>query len=170
MKKPVKQKNGWLISLFLGALSLVFLFPIFLVLINSFKGQFYISDAPFSLPNAQTFSGLDNYKNGVEKVGFISAFGYSLFITVCSVAAIVLFTSMTAWYLMRVKTRGSSALYYLFVFSMIVPFHTFSPIRGPEGNIEYLMHLGKCEGKGRIVGSIDIPGVAGEAFAALSKT
>ncbi len=122
MKKPVKQKNGWLISLFLGALSLVFLFPIFLVLINSFKGQFYISDAPFSLPNAQTFSGLDNYKNGVEKVGFISAFGYSLFITVCSVAAIVLFTSMTAWYLMRVKTRGSSALYYLFVFSMIVPF------------------------------------------------
>ena len=47
---------------------------------------------------------------------------------------------------------------------------TLSPIRGPEGNIEYLMHLGKCEGKGRIAGSIDVPGVAGEAFAALSKT
>ncbi len=138
MKKPAKQKNGWLLSLLLGAISLIFLFPLFLVLINSFKGQFYISDAPFSLPNALTFSGLDNYKNGVEKVGFFSAFGYSLFITVCSVAAIVLFTAMTAWYLVRVKTRGTSALYYLFVFSMIVPFQM---VMFTMSKIANLLHL-----------------------------
>lgn len=63
-----------------------------------------------------------NYWNGIEKVGFFSAFGYSAFITVFSVAAIVLFTAMTAWYLVRIKTRTANALYYLFVFSMIVPF------------------------------------------------
>ena len=66
--------------------------------------------------------GLRNYWNGIEKVGFFSAFGYSAFITVFSVAAIVLFTAMTAWYLVRIKTRTANALYYLFVFSMIVPF------------------------------------------------
>lgn len=138
MKKTDRQKNGWLLSLFLGALCLIFLFPVFLVLVNSFKGQFYISDAPFSLPDAQTFSGLDNYKNGVQKVGFFSAFGYSLLITVCSVAAIVLFTAMTAWYLVRVKTRGTGALYYLFVFSMIVPFQM---VMFTMSKIANLLHL-----------------------------
>ena len=89
---------------------------------NSFKGQFYISDAPFALPDSETFVGLRNYWNGIEKVGFFSAFGYSAFITVFSVAAIVLFTAMTAWYFVRIKTRTANARYYLFVFSMIVPF------------------------------------------------
>ena len=103
-------------------LAIFFLAPIFLVLMNSFKGQFYISDAPFALPDSETFVGLRNYWNGIEKVGFFSAFGYSAFITVFSVAAIVLFTAMTAWYLVRIKTRTANALYYLFVFSMIVPF------------------------------------------------
>jgi raffinose/stachyose/melibiose transport system permease protein len=89
---------------------------------NSFKGRFFISDAPFALPDAQTFIGLKNYFNGVEKVGFIKAFGYSLFITVCSVGVIILFTSMTAWCITRVKSKLSTILYYLLIFSMIVPF------------------------------------------------
>ena len=103
-------------------LSVVFLAPICIVLMNSFKGQFFISDAPFVLPTAQTYVGGKNYVNGIEKTGFISAFGYSLFITVFSVMAITLCTSMTAWFIVRVKNRLTSGLYYLFTFSMIVPF------------------------------------------------
>ena len=103
-------------------LSVVFLAPIFIVLMNSFKGQFFISDAPFVLPTAQTYVGGKNYVNGIEKTGFISAFGYSLFITVFSVMAITLCTSMTAWFIVRVKNRLTSGIYYLFTFSMIVPF------------------------------------------------
>ena len=119
------ESKGWksvLLTVFLAVLAIFFLAPIFLVLMNSFKGQFYISDAPFALPDSETFVGLRNYWHGIEKVGFFSAFGYSAFITVFSVAAIVLFTAMTAWYLVRIKTRTANALYYLFVFSMIVPF------------------------------------------------
>ena len=86
-------------------LALLFLAPIAVVLMNSFKGQFYISDAPFSPPDASTWAGLENYKNGIEKTGFLSAFGYSLFITVCSVAVIVLFCSMAAWNL-RCRRSG----------------------------------------------------------------
>ncbi len=109
-------------SLLLGLLALAFLLPIIIVLLNSFKGQFYISDSPFALPNAATFAGLENYINGIAKTGFTEAFFYSLFITVFSVLVIVLFTGMTAWYLTREKSRFSKTLYYLLVFSMIVPF------------------------------------------------
>ena len=80
------------------------------------------SNNPFALPTAETFAGLTNYVNGIEKTGFFTAFGWSAFITVFSVAAIILFTSMTAYYLTRVKTGVTNVLYYMFVFSMIVPF------------------------------------------------
>lgn len=103
-------------------LAVLFIAPVFIVLINSFKGQFYISDAPFSLPNALTFSRLTNYLNGIEKTGFFTAFLYSLFVTVGSVLLLTLGASMTSWYLIRAKNKVSALLYYLFVFSMIVPF------------------------------------------------
>src|SRR5690606_31512474 len=96
--------------------------PILIVLMNSFKGKFYINDAPFTLPSNDTFVGLENYTSGIQKIGFLSAFGMSLFITVFSVAAIVFFTSMTGWYLTRVKTKWANALFFMFVFSMVVPF------------------------------------------------
>lgn len=117
-----KSSFNNLLTFLMSLLSLAFLFPIFIVLINSFKGQFFISDAPFALPTAETFVGMNNYIKGVQKTGFFSAFGYSLFITVFSVLAIVLFTSMTAWYITRVKGKFTSAVYYMLVFSMIVPF------------------------------------------------
>ena len=122
LKYTPKKKNNILLYIILTALSVLFLAPIFIVLYNSFKGKLYISRTPFALPNATTFSGLDNYINGIEKTGFISAFGLSVFITICSTAVIILFTSMTAWYITRVKSKVTSFLYYLFVFSMIVPF------------------------------------------------
>ncbi len=119
--KKVKLFN--ILSFFLLlALSIVFLIPIITVVTNSFKDKFSISQEPFVIPNSDTFAGIENYINGINDTGFISAFFWSLFITVCSVAVIVLFTSMTAWYITRVKTRFNSLLYYLFVFSMIVPF------------------------------------------------
>lgn len=111
-----------LIFVLLAAVGIAFLTPIAVVLINSFKGKLYISSDPFVLPNSDTFAGVENYINGIEKTGFLPAFGWSLFITVLSVIAIVLFTSMTAWYIVRVKNRLTKALYYIFVFSMIVPF------------------------------------------------
>lgn len=108
--------------LLLVLLTLAFLFPIVIVVMNAFKGRLYITDAPFALPTSETFSGFENFITGFTKIGFLRAFGYSLFITVGSVALIVLFTAMTAWYLVRVKNRLNTVLYYLFVFSMIVPF------------------------------------------------
>ncbi|WP_101697654.1 carbohydrate ABC transporter permease [Clostridium minihomine] len=120
--EKAKKRNHIFLFLILSVLFVLFLAPIFIVLMNSFKGQLFISNAPFAFPDAITFSGMDNYVNGVQKINFFNAFGYSLFITVFSVAAIILFTSMTAWYITRVKNPLTSGLYYLFVFSMVVPF------------------------------------------------
>jgi len=99
-----------------------FIAPIIIVFYNSFKGRLYITSSPFSLPDTETFSGIQNYINGVRRTGFFSAFGYSFFITVLSVAVIVLLCSMTAWYLARQRGKLSKGIYYAFVFSMIVPF------------------------------------------------
>lgn len=130
--KKTKQKNirtmevskgtGIVMTIIFSFLALVFIFPIVLVFINSFKSKLYISDSPFSLPDSQTFVGLSNYIDGVAKTGLIKAAGYSIFITVFSVALVVLLTAMTAWWLTRVKSKLSSVLYYSFVFAMIVPF------------------------------------------------
>jgi raffinose/stachyose/melibiose transport system permease protein len=119
--KDSKVKDS-VIFVILLALAIAFLIPILIVLMNSFKGKFFISDTPFVFPTKQTFTGLENYTNGLVKTGFLKAFGYSFFITVSSVVVIVLFTSMTGWYITRVKTKITKSMYYLFVFSMIVPF------------------------------------------------
>lgn len=121
MKKQNKTSNVF-ISIFLSFLAILFLVPIFVVLLNSFKGKFYISKAPFTWPAGATFAGLDNYVNGIIKSGFTKAMGYSFFITISSVIVIIVFTSMTAWYITRLQSKVASGLYYLFVFSMIVPF------------------------------------------------
>jgi len=119
-------------------LAILFLSPIFIVLMNSFKGRFFISDTPFALPNAQTFVGLENYTSGIVKTGFLPALGYSLFITVFSVGAIVLFTSMTAWCITRIKSKLSTVIYYLLVFSMIVPFQMVMFTMSKMANILHL--------------------------------
>lgn len=119
--KKAKVSNV-LIFTFLLLLSLIFLIPVITVVLNSFKNKFSISQTPFVLPNGDTFVGFENYISGIEDTGFITAFFWSLFITVFSVLVIVVFTSMTAWYITRVKSNPNRILYYLFVFSMIVPF------------------------------------------------
>lgn len=119
-----KRKNmfNMMITVCLVLLSILFLSPILIIVINSFKGRFFISDQPFTFPTAETFAGIDNYINGIKKTNFITAFGNSLFITVFSVIIVVLLTAMTAWYITRVKSKFNTALYYALVFSMIVPF------------------------------------------------
>lgn len=121
METRLKTSNRIIFYIML-ILAITFLVPIFIVLMNSFKGQFYISDAPFAFPTSETYVGTSNYINGIKKIDFFSAFGYSLFITVGSVLVITLCTSMTAWYITRVKSKVTTIIYYLFAFSMIVPF------------------------------------------------
>ena len=122
MTKGKRRAANGLSFTLLFVLALLFLVPIILVVINSFKSRLYISGAPFEWPNSETFVGLENYINGLTTSGFFAAFLRSLFITVFSVLLIVVCTSMTAWYIVRVKNKFTKFLYYLFVFSMIVPF------------------------------------------------
>ena len=117
-----KAKHGWILTIFFTVISLLYVYPIVLVVINSFKKKAYISRMPFELPKDNMFVGLENYIRGIEQTDLISAFGWSLFITVFSVAAIILCCSMCAWYISRVKTKVTKAIYILCLFAMVVPF------------------------------------------------
>ena len=117
-----KTASNTVAIFFLAVLAFVFLLPIVLVLMNSFKSRLYISSAPFAIPVGTTFVGLENYIKGLRSSGFFVSFLRSLFVTVCSVAVIIVCTSMTSWFIVRVKNRFTSGLYLLFAFSMIVPF------------------------------------------------
>ncbi|MCI5606490.1 MAG: carbohydrate ABC transporter permease [Treponema sp.] len=117
--KKVRRVVDFTILILLTAL---FIFPILLVLMNSFKNRLYISTQPFAWPKGQMFVGFTNYLTGLTTAGFFLAFLRSVFVTVFSVCIIILCTSMTAWFIVRVKNKFTSALYYVFVFSMIVPF------------------------------------------------
>lgn len=117
-----KAKHGLPLTIFFTLLSILYVYPIVLVIINSFKKKAYISRVPFEIPTDNMFVGLENYIRGIEQSDLISAFGWSLFITVFSVAAIILFCSMTAWYISRVNTIGTKIIYTLCLFAMVVPF------------------------------------------------
>ncbi len=131
-----RAKNGTAITIFFTVLSVVWILPILLVLLNSFKRKAFIFRNPFGIsmvPMSKGWAawsqgvktclvGLLNYKNAIAKTGFFRCFGYSLFITVGSVLVIVLCTSMTAWYVVRVKNTATKIIYTLCLFSMIVPF------------------------------------------------
>lgn len=103
-------------------LTAVFIGPLVFILMNSFKGRFYISGDPFALPLGEMWVGLTNYTSGLAATNFFSAMGWSFFITIASVLVIVFFTAMTAYYITRIKTWWTNALYLMFVFSMVVPF------------------------------------------------
>lgn len=122
MIASAKKSTNVIIVVILSLLAALFMIPMLLVLINSFKSKLFISVEPFALPNTETFVGVENYVKGLTSSGFFAAFGRSVFITVASVALIVLCTAMTSWYIIRVKNHLTKGLYYAFVFSMIVPF------------------------------------------------
>ncbi len=117
------QHVGRTVSFFvLFSLAVVFLVPIALVLLNSFKSRLYISSEPFSLPTSETFVAFENYINGLSTSGFFVSFLRSLFVTIASVAVIIVCTSMASWYIVRIKNLFTRAMYMLFAFSMIIPF------------------------------------------------
>ena len=122
MKKRANFINKiWVVLLTL--LSLLYMYPIVMILLNSLKQERAISTASaFKLPTAETFAGLSNYVDAVLSKGFLQSLGFSLFITLTSVIAILICCSMCAWFITRVKNKFTQALYYLFVFSMVVPF------------------------------------------------
>ena len=123
MAQVSRKSTKWILFIILLIVAAVIIFPILVVLMNSFKANLFISSTgAFKLPDSQSFVGLANYFNGADRINFFSAFGYSLWITIASVACILLLTSMLAWYITRVKGKVTSAIYYLLVFSMIVPF------------------------------------------------
>ncbi|MDO5424677.1 MAG: carbohydrate ABC transporter permease [Eubacteriales bacterium] len=117
-----KAKHGTLLTVIFSIISVFYMFPIALVLLNSFKKKAYISKKPFAIPTGKMFVGWDNYLRGIETTNFFKSFLTSLFITVFSVLAIVLLTSMCAWYISRVKNAFTNGFYYMCLFSMIVPF------------------------------------------------
>lgn len=123
MAQVARKSTKWILFIILLIVATVIIFPILVVLMNSFKANLFISSTgAFKLPDSQSFVGLANYFNGADRINFFSAFGYSLWITIASVVCILLLTSMLAWYITRVKGKVTSVIYYLLVFSMIVPF------------------------------------------------
>ncbi|OUN11420.1 MULTISPECIES: carbohydrate ABC transporter permease [unclassified Flavonifractor] len=103
-------------------ISIFYVLPVVVVLFNSFKKKSYINLEPFKLPNETTFTGLDNYATAINQYDFLKAVGWTVFITVGSVLVILICTSMCAWFITRVRTRVTKAIYILCVFSMVVPF------------------------------------------------
>lgn len=112
-----------IIFVILCILAIAWVYPVFMILVNSLKGDTFIStNTVFQLPSAKSFVGLSNYIDALSSKGFAAAFGYSLVITVTSDILILLGTSMCAWYITRVHGILSKVCYALFVFSMVVPF------------------------------------------------
>ena len=118
-----KSTINTILSIFLGILSLAWIYPVVMIFINSMKDTNSITTSnAFQLPTADTFVGIDNYITAISSQGFLTAFWYSLFITVSSLVLILVCCSMCAWYITRVKSKLSKICYYMFVFSMVVPF------------------------------------------------
>ena len=122
MKKKKSIANTiWIVILTIAALA--WIYPIIMILMNSLKKESAISTGTaFKLPTADACAGIANYVDAVASKGFLSSLGYSTFITITSVVAILVCCSMCAWYITRVNSPISKILYYLFVFSMVVPF------------------------------------------------
>jgi raffinose/stachyose/melibiose transport system permease protein len=151
--KYYKPKTKKLPVVIMSILSLFWIAPILVVILNSFKKKAYIFKNPFGISSKSLSDGFDKWKNGISKAnaGFLNyenalkktdmvkCFGWSLFITVCSVALIVLCTSMCAWYITRVKNKITHAIYILCLFSMIVPFQMVMFTLSKFANI---LHLG----------------------------
>ena len=136
--RPKKGAGRTVLTGLLSIFAIIYMIPLAFILTNSFKGKFFISDSPFSIPTGETFVGLENFETGLALSGFARAIGWSLFITVFSVIVIVFFCAMTAYYITRVKTWWTSALYYLFAFSMVAPFQM---VMFPTVGIADALHL-----------------------------
>ena len=125
-KQPKKKQTLGMkiLTVVFSVISIFYVSPLFIVLMNSFKFKTDISDKPFAFPNADTFYGFQNYIKGMTfgNFSFWKVVLTSLFITIGGVFLILLCTSMTAWYVTRVNSKICKIIYYFCVFSMVVPF------------------------------------------------
>ena len=124
MGKTAKDRRiNSVLSVVLTIVCILWMYPVFMILMNSLKTERAITTThAFELPTAETFVGLKNYIYGIAEMDFLSSLWYSFIITISSVALILLCCSMCAWYITRVQGVLSKGMYYLCVFSMIVPF------------------------------------------------
>ena len=120
--KGKKNALSWFGTIGFSIMGVIYILPILIVLMNSFKKKVFINKEPFLLPSAKTFTGIENYITAINKYELLSAVGWTVFITVGSVLVILVCTSMCAWYITRITTRFTKLLYLLCVFSMVVPF------------------------------------------------
>ena len=113
-----------LLTVMFVLISLIYIFPVLMVVINSFKDNTFVKTETFAMPNEETFVGFDNFIKGMTFGGFPfwKSAVFSVVITVLSTALILLFCSMAAWYIARVDSIFCRVMYYLCVFSMVVPF------------------------------------------------
>ena len=118
----MKKVKGILATLLFTVISIIFVSPIIVVLMNSFKKKTFINLEPFKMPTSKNFVGLENFKEAITKYEFIKAVGWTVFITVGGVVLILVCCSMCAWFITRVQTKITKAIYLLCVFSMVIPF------------------------------------------------
>ena len=117
-----RGKGGIFATILFSLVSILYLAPLFIVLINSFKKKAFINLEPFKLPTEKNFIGFENFTNAIENYDFLMAVVWNLVMTVGSVVVILVCTSMFAWFITRVNNRATKFLYLLCVFSMVVPF------------------------------------------------
>ena len=119
-----EARRKTILSIVLGVICVIYVLPVLTVVINSFKLNTYVKTDTFALPNAESFAGWSNFIKGLTfgNYPFLKSAGYSLFITIVSTALILLCTSMAAWYIARVDSKFCRMVYYLCIFSMVVPF------------------------------------------------
>ena len=119
------QRHGkTALSVFFALFSIAYVFPVFMVVVNSFKLNTFVKTETFAMPTAESFAGWSNFVKGMTFGGypFVNSVFYSTVITLISTVLIILVTSMAAWYITRVDSRVCRIVYYLCVFSMVVPF------------------------------------------------
>ena len=119
-----ERRRKTILSVVLAFICILYILPVLAVVVNSFKFNTYVKTETFALPTAESFAGWANYIKGVTfgNYPFWKSAFYSLFITLVSTALILLCTSMAAWYIARVDSKLCRGVYYLCVFSMVVPF------------------------------------------------
>ena len=124
MKKSTKKNNGMVMTVILSIVSVLYVLPVVAVILNSFKANTFVMTDTFALPTGEMYVGFANFIKGMTfgNYPFIKSVLYSVVITVLSAALILICTSMAGWFIARVKSRFCSLLYFLCVFSMVVPF------------------------------------------------
>ena len=138
MKRDQARKS--ILTVLFIVICVIYLMPVFTVLMNSFKTNASINTNTFAFPNSETFTGTSNYVNGINvgEYPFLKSAGYSLLITITSSALILVCTSMAAWYISRVNSLFARIVYYLCVFSMVVPFQMVMFTLAKTANVLHL--------------------------------